>query len=123
MPPIPLSFIRRVFLVTLAALSGCSEKDDSAAQHSYSPEITVEDLADRTAILASDAFGGRPPSGPMADKTVAYLTEAFKRMGLNPAFEDHYVQNVPWYPSPRDQMPFCRSPAQSWSAAMTMAPK
>ncbi|GER06406.1 hypothetical protein GCM10007972_01220 [Iodidimonas muriae] len=95
MPPIPLSFIRRVFLVTLAALSGCSEKDDSAAQHSYSPEITVEDLADRTAILASDAFGGRPPSGPMADKTVAYLTEAFKRMGLNPAFEDHYVQNVP----------------------------
>jgi len=57
--------------------------------------IKAETVAARTRTLASDAFGGRPPSGPMAEKTVQYLAGFLKKAGLEPAFGDSYLQEVP----------------------------
>jgi Zn-dependent M28 family amino/carboxypeptidase len=46
--------------------------------------------------LASDAFEGRAPGTPGEDRTVAYLTEQFRAMGLAPGNPDGtYVQAVP----------------------------
>jgi len=69
--------------------------DADGGEHRFDVAIGAEDLDAHTRTLASDAFGGRPPSGPFADKTVDYLTGHFERLGLEPAFGDSYLQPVP----------------------------
>jgi len=52
-------------------------------------------LAD-TKVLASDEFEGRAPGSPGEGKTIAFLIERFKSLGLAPGNPDGtYVQNVP----------------------------
>jgi len=47
-------------------------------------------------VLASDEFEGRGPGTPGEEKTVAYLTEQLRKMGLKPGNPDGtYVQPVP----------------------------
>jgi Zn-dependent M28 family amino/carboxypeptidase len=47
-------------------------------------------------VLASDAYEGRGPGTPGEEKTVAYLVEQFKTVGLAPGNPDGtYVQDVP----------------------------
>ena len=45
--------------------------------------------------LASDEFEGRGPLSAGEEKTVSYLVNAFKLMGLKPAFGNRYTQAVP----------------------------
>jgi Zn-dependent M28 family amino/carboxypeptidase len=46
--------------------------------------------------LASDAFQGRAPGTPGEDKTVAYLVDQFRALGLQPAGEEGgWLQKVP----------------------------
>jgi Zn-dependent M28 family amino/carboxypeptidase len=46
-------------------------------------------------VLASDDFEGRKPGTPGEDKTVAYLVEQFRKLGLKPGNGDSYLQPVP----------------------------
>ena len=47
-------------------------------------------------VLASDEFEGRGPGTPGEEKTVAYLSSQFQKMGLKPGNPDGtYVQAVP----------------------------
>lgn len=46
-------------------------------------------------MLASDEFEGRKPGTPGETKTVAYLTEQFRKLGLKPGNGDSYLQQVP----------------------------
>ncbi|MEJ2203408.1 MAG: M28 family metallopeptidase [Gemmatimonadota bacterium] len=57
--------------------------------------MTVEGLAEGIRTLASDEFEGRGPSSPGEERTVAYLTEEFRQIGLEPGNGDRYVQDVP----------------------------
>ncbi|WP_374763212.1 M28 family metallopeptidase [Yunchengibacter salinarum] len=72
-----------------------TEKAGQQAETDFKPAISADDLDRHTRTLASDAFGGRPPSGPAAEKTVQYLTDQFQRLGLSPTFGDSYTQTVP----------------------------
>jgi Zn-dependent M28 family amino/carboxypeptidase len=45
--------------------------------------------------LASDAFEGRKPGGPGEEKTITYLTERFRKLGLKPGNGASYLQTVP----------------------------
>ncbi len=55
-----------------------------------------EAVLDHIKILASDAFEGRGPGTPGEAKTVAYLTDQFRGLGLKPGNPDgRYVQDVP----------------------------
>jgi Zn-dependent M28 family amino/carboxypeptidase len=45
--------------------------------------------------LASDAFGGRAPASPGEELTVAYLVDHFENLGLEPANDGLYTQDVP----------------------------
>ncbi|MGH8286080.1 MAG: peptidase M28, partial [Steroidobacteraceae bacterium] len=47
------------------------------------------------ARLASDEFEGRKPATRGEEKTLAYLTDAFTRIGLDPAVGSSYLQPVP----------------------------
>jgi Zn-dependent M28 family amino/carboxypeptidase len=60
------------------------------------PDISAARILARTKILASDEFEGRAPGSPGEDKTVAYLVDEFKKLGLAPGNPDGtYIQNVP----------------------------
>jgi Zn-dependent M28 family amino/carboxypeptidase len=72
-----------------------AQAETAAATHSFQPAITAADWAEHVKVLASDEFGGRGPSSPGEKKTVEYLIEQFKRMGLEPGNGDSWVQTVP----------------------------
>src|SRR5713226_3379724 len=58
--------------------------------------ITKENLLQHIKVLASDEFEGRAPGTAGEEKTVNYLTEQFKRLGLKPGNPDGaYTQKVP----------------------------
>jgi Zn-dependent M28 family amino/carboxypeptidase len=58
--------------------------------------INAGEMLEHTKRLSSDEFEGRGPGTPGEEKTVAYLTEQFKRIGLKPGNPDGtYVQKVP----------------------------
>lgn len=82
--------------MTLTACGGDQpdeRADDRAGGGTAS--ITADDIARHVAVLASDEFGGRAPSSPGEDLTVAYLREQFMALGLEPGNGDSFFQDVP----------------------------
>jgi Zn-dependent M28 family amino/carboxypeptidase len=61
------------------------------------PSTDIDDTAyaDHVRVLASDEFLGRKPGTPGEDKTVAYLVEKFRKLGLKPGNGASFVQQVP----------------------------
>jgi Zn-dependent M28 family amino/carboxypeptidase len=58
--------------------------------------IDAGEMLDHIRTLSSDAFEGRAPATAGEERTVAYLVERFKAMGLGPGNPDGtYVQDVP----------------------------
>lgn len=57
--------------------------------------ITADDMKKHIAVIASDEFQGRFPGTEGEDKTVNYLTEQFRLIGLKPANGDSFSQEVP----------------------------
>ena len=80
-------------LVPLAAalLVGCATDRPGAA-----PAIDSNRLSIVTRTLASDAFEGRGPGTPGEARTIAYLSEQFRQLGLEPGGENGgWTQTVP----------------------------
>lgn len=74
-----------VLLVGLSALRAASAEAISAAS-----------ILARTKTLSSDAFEGRGLGSPAEEKTVAYLVNEFKRLGLEPGNPNGtFFQDVP----------------------------
>ncbi|HYP16538.1 MAG TPA: M28 family peptidase, partial [Opitutus sp.] len=68
------------------------------AAGSVQAEVTIsrERILGHTTVLASDEFEGRAPGSPGEEKTVAYLTNQFRELGLAPGNPDGtFVQRVP----------------------------
>lgn len=87
--------------IALAFLANCGgaasdsvfdEGDDGAGGPG---SITEAQIAEHMAVLASDEFGGRAPSSPGEELTVAYISEYFASLGLEPGNGDSYFQDVP----------------------------
>ena len=58
--------------------------------------ITPDALLAHIKILASDEFEGRAPGSKGEDLSVKYITDQFKKIGLNPGNPDGtYIQEVP----------------------------
>ena len=81
-----------LFLLSLIILVSCNSKDKSL--ESALQSITVDDIKGRISILASDDFLGRAPATIGEEKTINYLAEQFKQIGLKPANGDSYFQEV-----------------------------
>jgi len=92
--------ILRIFpaLLFAAACSGSDGGDGGAPPSATAPgadAISGESLADWTRTLASDEFGGRGPSSPGEDRTVAFLRDEFQALGLEPGNDGSWYQDVP----------------------------
>ncbi len=58
--------------------------------------IDAKALSEHVRVLASDAFEGRAPATPGEDRTVAYVSEEFRKAGLAPGGNDGgWTQAVP----------------------------
>ncbi len=57
--------------------------------------FSAESLKNHIAILASDSFEGRKPFTAGETKTIQYLGNQFKNLGLEPGNGDSYLQEVP----------------------------
>ena len=79
-------------LIVVGLLPACSMRPKEPP-----PSTDIDDIAygDHVRVLASDDFLGRKPGTPGEDKTVAYLIENFRRLGLKPGNGTSYVQQVP----------------------------
>jgi Zn-dependent M28 family amino/carboxypeptidase len=61
------------------------------------PSTDIDETAYRNhvRVLASDDFQGRKPGTPGEEKTVAYLVEQFRKLGLKPGNGESFLQQVP----------------------------
>ncbi len=81
---------------TALAVGACAGSDGGAgSDDAGAATITEAEIAEHLAILASDEFGGRAPSSPGEELTVAYLAEQFEAAGLEPGNAGSWFQNVP----------------------------
>ncbi|WP_250461197.1 M28 family peptidase [Microbulbifer litoralis] len=77
-------------LLSILAATACSKPEENAAK------IDPGRLSEIVKVLASEEFGGRAPGTPGEDKTVAYLVDQFKSLGLEPGGENgSWTQAVP----------------------------
>jgi Zn-dependent M28 family amino/carboxypeptidase len=60
-----------------------------------SPEIDEGLYRNALRTLAGDDYLGRKPGSAGEDKTVAFLVESFKKIGLKPGNGESYIQTVP----------------------------
>lgn len=85
--------------LTLAPTLVAAVATSTPASPSSSPSalgISAARMLARTKVLASDEFEGRAPGSAGEEKTVAYLIEEFKKIGLEPGNPDGtYIQDVP----------------------------
>lgn len=84
---------RLVAIICLAALSACATQP--AGQSPAEASISAADMAVHVKVLASDAFGGRAPGTAGESRTIHYLRDQFRRLGLEPGNGDSYFQKVP----------------------------
>ncbi len=83
-----------LFLTTFSFVccAGCVERTGTIAF----PKIDGNAVLKHTKILSSDEFEGRGPGTNGEDKTVNYIVEEFKKVGLKPGNTDGtFVQAVP----------------------------
>ncbi|MBI2073620.1 MAG: M28 family peptidase [Gemmatimonadetes bacterium] len=57
--------------------------------------INVAGLAQKIQVLAADSMEGRAPSSAGEEKTVRYLVDQFRQLGLRSGSGEDYVQQVP----------------------------
>ncbi len=67
----------------------------SCQQEIVTSTISKETIARHMAALASDEFQGRMPCSEGETKTISYLVNELKELGLKPGNGDQYVQAVP----------------------------
>lgn len=92
------SFAGRMAPGLVAALfaAACAVEEGGDAELNAALEtITVEEIAAHTQELSSDAYEGRLPATPGEEKTLAYLTAEFGKLGLQPGHGDSWLQEVP----------------------------
>jgi len=74
-------------------LSACAGAERKVPPPSTDIDETV--YRNHVRALASDDFEGRKPGTPGEEKTVAYLVEQFRKLGLKPGNGESFLQQVP----------------------------
>ncbi|RMH15902.1 MAG: M28 family peptidase [Gemmatimonadetes bacterium] len=79
----------------LGLLASCAPGAERGGALPGGVELSEERLRSDIRTLSSDAFEGRGPASPGEEKTVEFLVDQFRDIGLEPANGDAYTQEVP----------------------------
>lgn len=87
--------MRKTLLAIPLFLLGCGQNPQANFQLALNT-INAESLLGEIKTLSSDDFEGRKPGSAGETKTILYLTQQFRMMGLKPGNPDGtFIQNVP----------------------------
>ncbi len=84
-----LNYSHLLFLGMLVLVAGCSQPEKST------PAISADDIKTHLAVLANDSLMGRKPFTEGETRTIKYLSEQYKKLGLEPGNNGSYFQDVP----------------------------
>jgi len=87
------SFVFPVVVALVVLLAGCATRTPSPSTK-LAP-ISATEYQRHIATLSSDEFEGRKPGTAGERKTVQYLIDEFKKLGLKPGNGSSWVQEVP----------------------------
>jgi Zn-dependent M28 family amino/carboxypeptidase len=76
-------------------ITACNTRNETGATHEGLAAFHADSLKQHVAILASDSFMGRKPFTAGETRTLNYLQAQYKKLGLDPANGDSYLQEVP----------------------------
>ena len=79
-------------LIAMFVYTGCNPENRRIDQALNS--ISADDMKKYISVLASDDFLGRAPSTIGETKTISYLSDQFRQIGLKPANNGSYFQEV-----------------------------
>ncbi|PXV58335.1 Zn-dependent amino-or carboxypeptidase, M28 family [Dyella jiangningensis] len=100
--------MRYPWFLTLLSLALCAcqhhqtnagNDGDAGAWPSYndfSPGIVVDDIAQHMKVLSSDTLLGRTVGGASEQRTIDYIIQQYKRIGLEPGNDGRWLQTVPY---------------------------
>lgn len=93
----PITFATATALALSLALSISASADAKSVTTRAAREvpISVDTMKEVTRVLSTDEFEGRAPGTPGEEKTVAYLADEFKKVGLQPGNNGSWFQDVP----------------------------
>lgn len=83
------------FIILSAVFFACAEYTTDKTDMPEYPRIDADSLAHHVQILASDSFQGRKPFTLGETRTVDYIQNTYKRLGLEPGNGSSYMQDVP----------------------------
>ncbi|MBT9485246.1 M28 family metallopeptidase [Sediminibacterium sp.] len=83
------------YFITFLVFTSCSSNETKFTEDDGLAVFNADSLKKHIAVLASDDFMGRKPFTEGETKTVAYLQEQFKQMGLEPGNGESFIQEVP----------------------------
>lgn len=83
------------YFISFLVFASCSSNETKFTTEDGLAVFNADSLKKHIAVLASDDFMGRKPFTEGEIKTVAYLQEQFKQMGLEPGNGESYIQEVP----------------------------
>lgn len=73
----------------------CKQESEEKLLAPALASIQAQDLAADTQVLSSDEFEGRAPASKGEEKTIAYLEQEFRKLGLKPGNGSSFFQEVP----------------------------
>lgn len=82
------------FVIGAIWMVSCNVSNDVSMEKALDG-INQEDLHRQVATLAADTFWGRKPCTIGEKVSLKYLQDEYRKIGLNPAFGDSYLQEVP----------------------------
>lgn len=87
-----LNFHALIAVAALSTLAGCNSGTGTTSATDTS---LASDIKHHIAVLANDSLQGRRPFTIGEDKTIAYISSEFKKLGLEPGNNGSYYQEVP----------------------------
>ena len=87
---------RWLAFLAIICFTACNQKSNTnTSDDDGSALINADSLKQYVSVLASDSFTGRKPFTEGETKTIAYLQQQFKAVGLEPGNGASYIQQVP----------------------------
>lgn len=86
----------RLSVASIILLStSCKQNSSGAEDQDGFSAFSADSLGKHIAVLSSDSFQGRKPFTPGETKTIQYLEQEFKALGMEPGNGSSYLQDVP----------------------------